>query len=153
VKGDVVTSEAVFVPRPEDTGSEFRCEATNDAIQDPISKTIRIQVQPQRSTTQTTTTTTKKPTTTVAAKAVTHFDDYESDLKAAKKVNEMDSNYFYNDEYRDAKRGAQVPLSYYRSTHSFTLFFALRYFSLFNLKVVSNRVPLFSFLFPFSVVS
>jgi len=37
----------------------------------------------------------------------------------------------------------------YHSALSFTLFFALRYFSLFKLKVISNRLPLFSFLFPF----
>jgi len=42
---------------------------------------------------------------------------------------------------------------YYRSTRSFTLFFALRYFSLFKLKVISNRLPLFSFPFSLSVVS
>jgi len=33
---------------------------------------------------------------------------------------------------------------FYHSTRSFTLFFPLRYFSLFKLKVVSNRLPLFS---------
>jgi len=43
--------------------------------------------------------------------------------------------------------------SYYRSTRSFTLFFSLRYFSLFKLKVISNRLPLFSFPFSFSVIS
>jgi len=40
--------------------------------------------------------------------------------------------------------------SNYRSTRLFTIFFALRYFSLSMLKVVSNRLPLFSFLFPFN---
>jgi len=38
---------------------------------------------------------------------------------------------------------------WYRSTRSFTLFFALWYFSLFKLKVISNRLPWFSFLSPF----
>jgi len=37
----------------------------------------------------------------------------------------------------------------YRSTRSITLFLALQYFSLFKLKVVSNRLPLFSLPFPF----
>jgi len=39
----------------------------------------------------------------------------------------------------------QIINYFYRSTRSFTLFFVLRYFSLFKLKVLSNRLPLFSF--------
>jgi len=44
---------------------------------------------------------------------------------------------------------------YYRSIRSYTLFSALRYFSLFKLKVFSNRVPLvcFSFHLPYVITN
>jgi len=43
-EGDIVKAEVTFVAKPEDTGSEFRCEATNSAATKPVSETIIIEL-------------------------------------------------------------------------------------------------------------
>lgn len=51
-------------------------------------------------------------TTPTFEQSATEYDLLESEIKAEKKVKDMDSNYFYNDEYRDTKRGVQVHLNH-----------------------------------------
>ena len=44
VNGDTVQAQITFVPRLEDNGSELRCEATNEAVTDPVVNTVILDV-------------------------------------------------------------------------------------------------------------
>jgi hypothetical protein len=46
----MVKAEVTFVAKPEDNGSELRCEATNSAVTKPVSETITIELLPESST-------------------------------------------------------------------------------------------------------
>jgi hypothetical protein len=50
IEGDMVKAEVTFVAKPEDNGSELRCEATNSASSKPVSETITIELLPESST-------------------------------------------------------------------------------------------------------
>jgi len=63
VEGDVVKAEVTFVPKPEDDGSQLRCEAVNEAVSKPVYNTITIELMPSPTTTTSTTTTTTMTTT------------------------------------------------------------------------------------------
>ena len=50
------------MPKPEDDGSQLRCEAVNEAVSKPVYNTITIELMPSPTTTSTTTTTTMTTT-------------------------------------------------------------------------------------------
>ena len=54
--------QVTFVPKPEDDGSQLRCEAVNEAVSKPVYNTITIELMPSPTTTSTTTTTTMTTT-------------------------------------------------------------------------------------------
>ena len=55
--------QVTFVPKPEDDGSQLRCEAVNEAVSKPVYNTITIELMPSPTTTTSTTTTTTMTTT------------------------------------------------------------------------------------------
>ena len=59
-----MTAEITFVPQPEDSGSQLRCEAINEAVDRPVVNVITIDVATTTTSTTTTTTTTTTSTTT-----------------------------------------------------------------------------------------
>ena len=66
-----MTAEITFVPQPEDSGSELRCEAINEAVTHPVFNIITIDVA--------TTTTTTTPTTTAATTTTAAAFEYEEE--------------------------------------------------------------------------
>ena len=52
------------MPKPEDDGSQLRCEAVNEAVSKPIYNTITIELMPSPTTTSTTSSTTTTTMTT-----------------------------------------------------------------------------------------
>jgi len=75
-----VTAEITFVPQPEDSGSELRCEAINEAVTHPVFNIITIDVA---TTTTTTTTTTPPPTTTATTTTAAAFEYEEETLESS----------------------------------------------------------------------
>ena len=71
------------MPKPEDDGSQLRCEAVNEAVSKPVYNTITIELMP--STTVSTTTTTKSTT--------------EMEIIDGNTI--LDNDYYYSEEYDD----------------------------------------------------
>lgn len=88
LNGDIVRAEVTFVPRTEDNGSELRCEAVNEAVNQPFVNSITIDVQ-------------DRVTTTEAASTTTEYEDVEAnDLEATNNDLQYDEDDYedYNDE-------------------------------------------------------
>ena len=63
------------MPKPEDDGSQLRCEAVNEAVSKPIYNTITIELMPSPTTTTSTTTTTTMTTTSSSTNEMEIIDE------------------------------------------------------------------------------
>merc|ERR1719225_372364 len=81
VEGDMVKAEVTIVAKPEDNGSEFRCEATNSAVTKPVSETITIELLPEQRET--------------SSKAI---ETIENTIETTEEEEAEDEYYGYNDE-------------------------------------------------------
>jgi hypothetical protein len=85
-EGDMVKAEVTFVAKPEDNGSELRCEATNSAVTKPVSETITIELLPES-------------TTTSTEPIISRFEDFQtSESKIETATPEEDDEYYNYDE-------------------------------------------------------
>merc|ERR1712241_330817 len=87
VEGDMVKAEVTIVAKPEDNGSELRCEATNSAVAKPVSETITIELLPEQ-----------RETSSKAIETIDNTIETTEEAEAEEYPDYNDEDYYYQNE-------------------------------------------------------
>lgn len=134
VEGDMALAQVTFVPQIEFNGSELRCEAINEAMNSPVSQTIRLDLTPnQRFIEVTTSTSTTTSTTSTSTEAITTTTEKENEVvsphpdETTTTTNPPETSYkFPENDYTDDDLAAYYDTSHHKTDHVADIYDFLR---------------------------